>query len=61
MNEIYSRCPYRRVEGGCIGEIVFPYCMGSRCAGFITFSSRCEVSGQFVDPDPDYLHHPEWQ
>jgi hypothetical protein len=58
--EIYSRCAFQRLEGGIIGELCFPDCMGSRCAGFITSTSICMISGQEVIPNPQYLTNPNW-
>ena len=57
---IYSRCPYQVQEGGIIGELVFPDCMGLRCAGYISSMGMCDKSHQIVAPNPGYLTHANW-
>lgn len=58
--EYYSRCPFQLMEGGIQGELVFPDCMGKRCACYIEFSSICLKTGQEVKPNPQYLTNPYW-
>lgn len=47
----YSKCPYQCVEGGLIGEYIFPDCIGKTCACYIVYSGICLKTGQNVFPN----------